>query len=123
MISIQGKIAILRDWEVADFAPYQYWHQGEHEWMKYNGPYYPQKTEQEIKNSIQAIKKQLKTNDFPTIRPRLVIADSETNTLIGTVNWYWQSKETNWISIGIAIYDDKYWGKGIGFDALHIWCH
>ena len=119
---VQGKKVILRDWKVADFTAYRYWHKGKHKWMKFNGPYYPQKTEQEIETSIQTIKNQLETGNFPKIRRRLVIADSKTNTLIGTVNWYWQSEETNWISVGIAIYDNKYWGKGIGFETLYIWC-
>lgn len=41
--------------------------------------------------------------------------------MIGTVSWYWQSKATNWKSIGIVIYDEQYWGKGIGTDSLKLW--
>ncbi len=41
--------------------------------------------------------------------------------MIGRVNRYWQSKETNWLLLGIGIYDEKYWGKGIGAEAFNLW--
>ena len=43
------------------------------------------------------------------------------NELIGEVNWYWKSKETNWLEIGIVIFDEKNWGKGIGIQAMRLW--
>lgn len=34
---------------------------------------------------------------------------------------YWESIETNWLCIGITIYDENQWGKGLGFEALRAW--
>jgi len=110
---------IIRDWQEKDFKNYRYWNNGQFKWKKFNGPYYPQKTKEEIELEIETLRKPSPEK----VRKRLVIADKQTDQLIGTVSWYWQSKETNWQSIGIALYDDKYWGKGIGFDALTLWCN
>ena len=41
--------------------------------------------------------------------------------MIGTVNWYWQSQPSNWMSVGIGIYDENYWSKGLGFEAMGLW--
>jgi len=41
--------------------------------------------------------------------------------MLGMVSWYWQSKETHWLSIGLVIYDAENWGKGIGYEALKLW--
>lgn len=109
---------IIRDWQEEDFDRYRYWNTNQFEWMKFNGPYYPQKTLRAINEEIETLKKA----DENKVRKRMVIANQQTNQLIGTVSWYWQSKETNWLSIGIALYDDEYWGKGIGFEALTLWC-
>ena len=50
------------------------------------------------------------------------IADRAADTLLGTVGWYWIGKETNWLAIGVALYDPTTWGKGIGYQALGMWC-
>ena len=42
--------------------------------------------------------------------------------LIGALSRYWISKETHWPAVGIDIYDPAWWGKGIGFEALTLWC-
>lgn len=109
---------IIRDWQEEDFDQYRHWNTNQFKWMKFNGPYYPQKTLRVINEEIETLKK----TDGNKVRKRMVIANQQTNQLIGTVSWYWQSKETNWLSIGIALYDDEYWGKGIGFEALILWC-
>lgn len=108
----------IRDWKETDFEVYKYWHFGSFEWMKFNGPYYPVKTMQELESEIRSL--QLPYEALP--KKRYVIADLETDQLIGTVSWYWQSEATNWLSIGIAIYDERHWGKGIGYQALGLWC-
>ena len=111
----------IRDWKIKDLAIYRDWNIGNHEWMKFNGPYYPKLTEQEVENQIQTYQLKIKEDNWETPRKRLVIADLENDHLIGTVSWYWQSEATNWKSIGIAIYNDLYWNKGIGYEALKLW--
>ena len=115
MIIANGNTIILRDWIQVDFDMYKHWHNEKFGWTKLNGPYYPLKSSEELDQEIEQLKISSKTKN------RIVIASKTTNELIGTVSWYWQSKETNWISIGLAIFDDNYWGKGIGSEALSLW--
>ena len=41
--------------------------------------------------------------------------------LVGIVSKYWESEKTRWLEIGIAIFDENYWNKGIGSKALSLW--
>ncbi len=50
-----------------------------------------------------------------------VIADRLSNAFLGVVTWYWESRETNWPGVGIVVYPESEWGKGIGYQALGLW--
>jgi len=117
----QGNKIILRNWQQQDLERYKYWHIGKHSWMDYDGPYYEKPTIEETNDRIKQLAKNITENNWPTPYKRLVIANKSDNVLIGTVSWYWQSEETNWKSIGIVIYDEEYWSKGIGYEALKHW--
>ena len=41
--------------------------------------------------------------------------------LIGTVSYYWEHKPSNWLEMGIGIYDTDYWNGGYGTRALKLW--
>ncbi len=110
----------LRDLMEEDLKSYEMYHSPESKWMEYNGPYYGQMTIEELKQDIEAIKSKFKNNEKPWKHSK-VIADAKTNKLIGSVNWYWKSKETNWLEIGLVIFDEKLWSKGIGYQALKLW--
>ncbi len=117
MFNISGQNISIRDWSTSDLNAYREWNKGDHKWKTLNAPYFKPKTIEDINEEVSVLKK----NGNPFDKKRLVIADNNTDQLIGTVGWYWQSQETLWMSIGIAIYDEKYWGKGIGYQALGIW--
>ena len=89
--------------------------------MEYDAPYYKKPTKEEIQNELVEINDRIRTNNWETPRKRLVIANKDDDKFIGTVSWYWQSEETYWKSIGIVIYDEKYWGTGIGYESLQLW--
>ena len=112
----------IRDWQTEDLPRYAHFNTQHHKWMELDAPYYTRSTTKEIENYLKKIGKNVKNKDWQTPRTRLVIADINTNELIGTVSWYWQSKPTNWVSIGIALYNENTWGKGLGYDALQLWC-
>jgi RimJ/RimL family protein N-acetyltransferase len=118
---IPGNNICLRDWMVADLASYLQWNLHGNAWQVLDGPYYPRPTEKEQQQMVQALSRQCENNDFPHPRTSMVIASMTDNILMGQVNWYWQGKETNWVSIGIVIYDPSQWGKGIGYEALSLW--
>jgi len=89
--------------------------------MNYDGPYYPKMSKEKIEQLVKEYKNYIRGGNWPNPRKRMVIANKETQELTGTVSWYWQNEETNWKSIGLAIYDDKNWGKSIGYEALKLW--
>lgn len=41
--------------------------------------------------------------------------------MIGQVTWYWESEQTDWRRLGLAIYDERHWGGGLGTDAQRLW--
>ncbi|PID31073.1 MAG: hypothetical protein CR982_00465 [Candidatus Cloacimonadota bacterium] len=110
----------LREFTLEDLPSYEMYLRPENKWQEYDAPYLPDDSEQEIKDCISNVKNKLENNQKP-FSGRKVIADIETNKLIGTVNCYWKSKETNWIEVGIGIYDENLWNKGIGYQALKLW--
>lgn len=120
-MNLIGKNITLRDWQTPDLPIFKKWNTGHHRWMDFNGPYYANPTAEEIAETIATYQEKIKTKNWEIPREKLVIAANETEEMLGTVSWYWQSKETNWMSIGIGIYDEKNWGKNIGFEALKLW--
>jgi len=119
-VNLGGNKIILRDWIADDLASFEEWQKPCHKWQDFDGPYYTT-TEENTLKQINGIRERLKSAAFPAPRTRLVIADKKSNQLLGTVNSYWESIETNWLCAGIALYDHNFWGQGIGYDALNVW--
>jgi putative hydrolase of HD superfamily len=118
---LRGQRVVLRDFEEADLERYAYWLTGAHEWRRFDGPYYPGTDPGELAQRIEELRGRIERGEWPEPRRRLVVADSDSNALIGTVAWYWISEETNWPAAGISIYDPAHWGKGLGTEALTLW--
>jgi len=86
-----------------------------------NGPYFKKRSEVELKNFINTLRERL-VHDDPTLHDTSqLIVLNESNQLIGQVSCYWVSKETLWLNIGIVIFDENFWGKGMGHMALNLW--
>jgi len=116
---LDGSQITLRDWVLADLPVYAEWMNPSHRWHELDGPYYPRPTAEETAQINAKRREQIETDSFPTPRRNLVIALDD--ALIGVVSRYWQSEETNWLSVGIVIYDPGRWGKGLGYEALGLW--
>ncbi len=86
-----------------------------------DGPYYPPLSAETINEKFVAVEKMIRAREFPMPRQDLIIADYNTNKLIGRVSRYWISRETKWLALGISIYNPDNWGQGIGFEALGLW--
>ncbi|MCP4417809.1 MAG: GNAT family N-acetyltransferase [Chloroflexi bacterium] len=119
---INSRKLLLRDWHTDDLNHLGHWLQPGHQWQELDGPYYPKMKVEHIPNHLKKLQDQIKKDDWPHPRQRLVISDKATDQMLGEVSWYWQSKETNWLSVGIVIYDPAYWQQGLGFEALGLWC-
>ena len=82
------------------------------EWKKWDAPYYPHQPipyEQFVKNKS----KWVNASD--------VWAIEINGTVCGTVTYYWEHEPSNWLEMGIVLYEGQYWGKGIGTRALKLW--
>ncbi len=84
----------------------------------FNGPYFKKDSIDEHFEYIEALKSKLNNNEEIKPNERLIVSDGK---ILGSCTWHWKSKETNWLEIGIIIFDDKNWGKGIGTIALKNW--
>ena len=103
-----------------DIAQYRYWQLAHHKYHSLNGPYFKKKSEEQIDQMVAKISQEISSGKLnPT--PKKKIISNEKNELLGEVSWYWKSEETKWLEIGIVIFDDKNWGKGIGKKALKLW--
>jgi len=118
---IKGKNIQLRDWIIEDIPPYEKWLTGAHKWLEFDGPYYAKSTKEGAKEAALSLKKKIEKQAFPKVRNRVAIADINTNQLIGNISYYWESIETNWLCTGLVIFDENYWSKGLGFEAMGLW--
>jgi RimJ/RimL family protein N-acetyltransferase len=112
---------VLREIEVKDLDDYLYWNHPSREFHKYNGPYYGRRNEKELEKYIEELRVSLVNGEKDVLKNKKIIADEETDEIIGQVNWYWKSQETLWLEVGIVIFNENYWGKGIGYNALRLW--
>lgn len=117
-MQISGKHIHLRDIQAKDKDSLIYWLQPHHNWHKFNGPYYPPSPSDKI---IDIVEKGI-SSEPPDPRRRLLIVDKKTDEIMGMTTCYWISRETDWMAIGIAIYNPDNWSKGYGYDALRLWC-
>jgi RimJ/RimL family protein N-acetyltransferase len=122
MVRIEGQRILLRDWQLEDLELYHSWMQPGQRWQEFDGPYYGPPSPEEIDRRIDNLRRAIHTGEWSEPRRRLVIADRTTDILLGTVSWYWIGQETNWIAIGISLYDPARWSQGIGYAALGLWC-
>lgn len=120
-ISLPTQSIILRDYLEKDLDTIKEWEIGHHKWMEFNGPYYPIDPPEKVEEHCLFLQQKIAKNDWPSPRRKMVIASKNNTDIMGTVSWYWQSKETNWLSIGLVIYSTENWGKGIGHQALKLW--
>jgi RimJ/RimL family protein N-acetyltransferase len=120
-IHLQGKKVILRDITKADVEAIYHWTYlaDDREHLNWNGPYFQledQTFEQFYENGF---KNKIELIGSDQVRNILIIEVD--GKLIGTVNWYWESQETNWLSNGIVIFDSTYWSGGYGTEAFQMW--
>lgn len=118
---VSKKSIVIRNIELSDLEAYYQWNLPTREFHKYNGPYFGKLSEAELRLYVEELRDKLNRGNQDAFGQKKIIADAETNEIIGTVNWYWKSIETLWMEIGIVIFNEDYWGKGIGFVALEKW--
>ena len=118
MVEIRGCRIRLRDWTLEDLPAYKHWLHPDQEWYHYDGPWWGPPRVETVDAMIEKLRKAILDADWLVPRKQAVIADRSTDRFIGTTNWNWKLKETNWRNVGITIYDPRNWGKGLGFEAV-----
>lgn len=120
-MKIVGNKFQLRDWRLDDLPIFKQWNEGHHLWMDFNGPYYSVLSTERLGKLLKVYREKIISQQWLYPRKKLVIANNKDEVMMGMVSWYWQSEETNWKSIGLVIYDESFWNKGIGYEALKLW--
>jgi RimJ/RimL family protein N-acetyltransferase len=82
------------------------------EWKKWDAPYF----EHKAKTYKEYYSKRLDELNQDT--KWAIVIDEK---VIGTVSYYWEHKPSNWLEMGIGIYDADYWSGGVGTRALRLW--
>ncbi len=112
---------ILREIEIKDLNSYLYWNNPSHEFHNFNGPYYEKYSQENLEKYVKELETSLLKGESNVLKDKKIISNTSSNDVIGEVNWYWKSKETLWMEVGIVIFNENYWGKGIGQVALKLW--
>ena len=84
------------------------------EWSKYNAPYFNEYKYIDLESFL------LK-NHHEFFLSEYALGIFFNDKPIGIVTYYWESLATRWLEIGIVIYDQNIWAKGIGYTALYKW--
>lgn len=116
MISFsKGALVVLDDVIINEIYDWKYVDKKQHA-KRWNGPYI-----KEPKINRATFIKKIKESQYihPGVEKSLAIMVD--NKFIGTVSSYWVDKNTNWLEIGIVIYDSDYWESGIGTEVFKIW--
>ncbi|KAF6654647.1 GNAT family N-acetyltransferase [Paenibacillus polymyxa] len=82
------------------------------EWKRWDAPYYEHKT-LSFDEYLKEKEKRIGQDDFWIIEVE--------GKVIGSVSYYWEHKPSQWLEMGIAIYDSGYWSGGYGTRALRLW--
>jgi putative hydrolase of HD superfamily len=101
----------LRDIEMSDLEEYICLNHPAREFHKFNAPYFHKESLEQLTNKVKKWEMRLKSGKKKILKNSQLIVNSDDNELIGEVNWYWKSKETQWMEIGIVIFNEKYWGR------------
>ncbi len=83
------------------------------DYHKFNGPYYQKR---DHNDDISNLKKRLLNGAINNIM--LIYHE---NKMVGSCSYYYRSKETLWMEVGIVIFDSVNWNKKIGTKALKKW--
>ncbi|GLQ17374.1 GNAT family N-acetyltransferase [Maritalea porphyrae] len=110
---------VLRNLQLSDLRAYRQLISPDRAFHQFNGPYFGLPDDAEQDQYVERLREKLES-ETPDLRKQLIV-DASTDRIIGEVSWYWRSEATNWIEIGILIFNQSDWSKGIGENALRLW--
>lgn len=113
---LRGERVTLKQLNTADITKLFHFVYGEAEpeWKKWDAPYFPLGI-MTRKDFEKQKKKEMKD---PNPNKLYIYTDQR---LIGMVTYYWEHQPSNWLEVGIVIYEPRNWHSGIGTEALNLW--
>lgn len=115
---IEGKLVNLRTTKWADLDDYERWNDPKLKAYQLDGPWYKKKGPP-LSAVINWRKRWLEGDRRPPY-PFLEI-ETKGNIHIGWVVVYYHENDPHMPEIGISIPEDKYWGRGMGTEAVYLW--
>lgn len=119
-IRLAGHKVTLRDLDETDIGVLWYWHYecANPEWVRWYTPYKPIE-----KSTWDEFETEQKWEIAESLKYRIPqkLAIEADDKFIGFVRRYWIDKNTNWLNIGICIYDPNYWDGGYGTESFRLW--
>lgn len=109
----------IRSISLNDLKAYEHWSQPMHAYHSLNGPYYAKKSADDVSIYIHELQQKIQRGGDALPNKKMIVDPN--NNLIGEVSYHWRSIETNWMEIGIVIFDESYWGRGLGEQSLKLW--
>ena len=111
----------LRDFAESDVQAYLDLKDPSRQHWDLNGPYFGRPSKQELLKTIDNYLDNIRSDVTPAMGNRMLVCNKANGLILGEVNWYWKSRETNWMEVGVVIFDASNWGKGLGHEALVRW--
>nr|WP_321464138.1 GNAT family protein [uncultured Cohaesibacter sp.] len=110
---------ILRTITLEDLPKYRSLIAPSQPFHRLNGPYLGMPTQADQNKKIMEFGFEL-TKQNPGFNFEL-ICDGDDGRILGEVSYYWKDQRTNWLEVGIVLFNQSDWGKGIGTLALPMW--
>ena len=120
-VEVPGSKVSLRDWRLGDLGSYSRWLAPGHRWQQLDGPYHAKPSAGQVHQIVNRKREAIEAGDLPTPRENLTISFREEGEFLGMVTRAWESRETNWLTVGIVVFDPACWGRGVGHEALGLW--
>lgn len=97
------------------------WLAGNQEWKRWDAPYYPPMSPTEADTYCDRLLADPDCLDTHTGLTKCRAITTTDDDFVGVVNWYWESRETDWRRLGIVLHDPRHWSRGFGSHALALW--
>ncbi|MCB9684996.1 MAG: GNAT family N-acetyltransferase [Alphaproteobacteria bacterium] len=111
----------LRPWEARDAEVVRHWHRPGHAWHRLNGPYFDAPTNASADEVADRIRDRVAAGQTDGGKRFVPVAEvGGERRVLGTVNRY-ALDSTGWTAVGVVLWDERHWGRGLGTEALGLW--
>ncbi len=117
MLTIVGRRVNLRGFRITD-ARWLAATMRRGSWWRWDAPWEGGPTAAEIKRLPALLGVLVRERLAP---PRRMVIETRAAFPIGSVSRYWVDERTQWMEVGIGLYEARHWSRGYGSEALALW--